>query len=417
MVTLFQINVEVNFSSTGRIAEGIGNLALSESWDSYIAYGRKTAVSNSKIYKVGSDLSVFLHVLQTRFTGKHGEASKTATKKLIDKLDEIRPDIIQLHNLHGYYLNLEFLFEYLRGSGVPIVYSLHDLWSITGHCPQFEHVSCEKWKSTCHSCPLLKDYPKSIFLDRSTRNHQLKKRLMNNIPNLQLVTSSAWSASKIAQSHLSPYPLEIIPNGVDLNVFYPRSSSALKEKLGLSGKFVMLGVTNVWTVLKGYDDFLALASNLRSDEIIMLIGLSKKQIEKLPAGIIGLERTKDVSELADYYAMADVFVNLTYADTFPTTNLEALACGTPLITYNTGGSVESVNPETGFVVEKGNLEELRSAIDAIQEKGSENYSVSCSELAKEEYNKITQFGKYIELYKKILKITEQNKLDYVIKNE
>lgn len=402
MIKILQINVEVNYSSTGRIAEGIGEEALKVNWESYIAYGRKVANSISKVIKIGNSVDNFVHVLDTRLTGRHGQSSKSATKSLIKKIDQIQPDLIQLHNLHGYYLNIEVLFKYLSTLKIPIIYSLHDLWPLTGHCPQFEHINCEKWKSTCFQCPQTKEYPKSLVFDRSTKNHLLKKKIFSSIPDVQLVTSSNWSSDKIKQSYLSKYPIEVIPNGIDQSVFYPRKKEDLLNKLNIRNKFVILGVANVWTSLKGLDDFMEFGRRLESDETIVLIGLTKKQIQKLPNGIIGIERTKNVDELAQFYSVANVFVNLTYADTFPTTNLEALACGTPLITYNTGGSVESVTDKTGFIVNQGNLKELRICVNKVKENSDDYYFNDCVRVATQKYNRTKQFKKYIELYSKLI---------------
>ncbi|MGC1514931.1 MAG: glycosyltransferase [Maribacter sp.] len=284
-----------------------------------------------------------------------------------------------------------------------MVWSFHDLWPITGHCTQFENIGCEKWKTTCHNCPQLGDYPKSLFFDRSTRNHTTKKRLFTQRSQLQLVTSSEWSKKKIAESFLSEFPVEVIANGINTELFYPMPTQGKRKELHLEQAYILLGVAGVWTNTKGLADFLTLSTLLKPDQILILIGLSKKQLVGLPKNIIGLERTANIQELATYYTMADVFLNLTYADTFPTTNLEALGCGTPVITYNTGGSIESVFEHAGKIVEKGDLNGVLDAIASLSQRDSAFYKQTCSALAKAHYHHRTQFDQYRHVYDRLLR--------------
>ena len=403
MTKVLQINTEATGLSTGRITDGIGNVVLAHGWESYITYGRKTGDSTSNMYTIGSKIDFYIHALDSRFFGRSGYSSKNATLKLLDYIKEVKPDVIQLHNLHGYYLNLEILFNYLNNIDIPLVWSFHDLWPITGHCTQFENVSCEKWKTTCHHCPQLNEYPKSIFIDNSKNSHQLKKRLFTKRTQIQIVTSSNWSKNHIEQSYFNGYPIDVIPNGVNTDIFKPKLADTKRSELNLEGKQVLLGVAGVWNNKKGFHDFLKLSELISDKQIIILIGLSTKQINQLPKEIIGIERTTNIEELATYYAMADIFLNLTYADTFPTTNLEALACGTPVITYDTGGSVESVFEEAGKIVAKGDLTGVLNAINELNIKSFEFYTVKCSQLAKEKYDMIKQFNKYHVIYEKLLK--------------
>ncbi|NKI32004.1 glycosyltransferase [Croceivirga thetidis] len=402
MPKLLQINTVASYSSTGRIVVGIGQMANKEGWQNYVGFGRKDEVENSNTYRIGNKLDNYLHVAETRLFDRHGLSSRMATKKFINWIEEIEPDIIQLHNLHGYYLNIPILFKFLENFEGPVVMSLHDSWNLTGHCPQFEHIGCEKWITSCHKCPLTREYPKSLGIDRSTKNQLMKKNWFTKVDNLTLVTSSEWSVDIIRKSFLSNKEIVKISNGVDTNIFYPRENSKLKAKYNLENKFIILGVAAVWTVNKGYKDFLKLSSKLNTDEVLILVGLDEKQTKEIPKNILGIQRTQDVHELAEFYSISDVFLNLTYGDTFPTVNLEALACGTPIVTYKTGGSTEPVNSNTGFVVDQGDLDASLEQVREIKKIGKEHYIKKCREFAVDNYEKDAQFLKYIKLYKRLL---------------
>lgn len=402
MPTILQINTFINSRSTGKIAEEIGELTLLEGWKSYIAFGRDEHFSRSDKIRIGSEWGVKFHGLQTRICDRHGLGSIYATKKLVCRIKEIKPDIIHLHNLHGYYLNYKILFTYLKKSGIPVVWTLHDCWSYTGHCAYYDYVECGKWKIGCDQCPQLRVYPKSFF-DRSHFNWLNKKEAFNGLSNLTLVPVSSWLANEISQSFFHDIPCQVIPNGVNLDVF--KILPSVKTKHGLDGKFVVVGVASVWEKRKGLDDFIQLASLLPTNIYIVLVGVSHAQKKRIPSNVLGISRIENVQELADIYSMADCFVNPTYEDNFPTTNLEALACGTPVITYRTGGSIEAVSSDTGIIVEKGNIQELLHAIKYIQQKEKKKFSLSCRKRAEKLYNKNDRYKEYLSLYKKLLKIT------------
>ena len=397
---LLQINVTVNWGSTGRIAEDIGELVLAQGGKSHIAYGRYVNESKSQLFRIGTKTDIYGHLLQTRFFDKHGLASKQATRQLVAYIDKIAPDIIHLHNIHGYYLNYPILFDYLSQIGVPVVWTLHDCWTFTGHCAHYDYAKCERWKMECYNCPQKKSYPASLMLDRSQKNFRNKKFYFTSLQNLTLVPVSNWLEGEVRKSFLKNFPVETIHNGINLDVFRP--TFVRKETLGLGDKFVILGVASVWTSRKGLGDFICLRKILPDIYAIILIGLNKKQIKQLPAGIIGISRTNNVQELADYYSLADVFVNPTWEDNFPTTNLEALACGTPVITYRTGGSVEAVTPNTGFIVEQGDMEGLVVALSAIRAKGNEYYTNACRSIAESRFGKSAAYEKYLSLYHRLI---------------
>lgn len=355
------INVLAGSGSTGRIAAAQCRELQSQGHECVLAYGRgKAMCPDVKTYPIGSAWSVRLHGVRSRFLDDIGAGSRTATQEFLKWVGGFDPDVIWLHNLHGYYINLELLFGYLRSCGKEIHWTLHDCWAFTGHCAYYDFAQCDRWKTGCHDCPEKHSYPKSVLRDNSAGNYEWKKRLFTGIENLSVRVPSNWLKSQTAESFLREYPIEVVYNTVDRELFKPTSSD-LRSKYALEGKKVVLGVANVWDMRKGLRDFLALEKRLSSDYQIVLIGLSAKQIKALPKSILGLPRTDSVQQLAQWYSVADVYVNLTYEDNYPTTNLEAQSCGTPCITYRTGGSVESVPAEN--VVERGDLTGLLALLE------------------------------------------------------
>ena len=402
MAVLLQINVTANWGSHGRIAENIGELAMEHGWESHIAYGRYANKSKSEIYKIGSAIDIYNHVLQTRVFDRHGLASKQATRRLIEYIDSVAPDIIHLHNIHGYYLNYPLLFEYLQKSEIPVVWTLHDCWAFTGHCANFDYINCDRWKFHCHHCPALGRYPHSSLFDRSSDNFNDKCKWFTSLKNMTIVPVSDWLASKVRQSFLSRYPIQVIHNGVDTSTF--NYQSVKKEDFGFQDKFIVLGVASVWDDRKGLADFLKLRNVLPEEYAIILIGLTNKQIKKLPQGILGISRTNRVKELAEYYSLADVYVNPTWEDNFPTTNLEAQACGTPVITYRTGGSIEAINTGTGYIVEQGNIPAIVSIITKIKETEKIPYMHTCRDHIVKNFEKSNTYQQYLYLYNTVLGI-------------
>lgn len=400
MAVLLQINVTANWGSHGRIAENIGELAMEHGWKSHIAYGRYANKSKSEIYKIGSAIDIYNHVLQTRVFDRHGLASKQATRRLIEYIDSVAPDIIHLHNIHGYYLNYPLLFEYLQKSEIPVVWTLHDCWAFTGHCAYFDYINCDRWKFHCHHCPALGRYPHSSLFDRSSDNFNDKCKWFTSLKNMTIVPVSNWLASKVWQSFLSRYPIQVIHNGVDTNTF--NYQSVKKEDFGLQDKFIVLGVASVWDSRKGLADFLKLRNVLPEEYVIILIGLTNKQIKKLPKGILGISRTNSVKGLAEYYSLADVFVNPTWEDNFPTTNLEAQACGTPVITYRTGGSIEAINKGTGYIVAQGDIPAIVSIITKIKGTGKIPYMHTCRDHIVKNFENSNTYQQYLYLYNTVL---------------
>jgi glycosyltransferase involved in cell wall biosynthesis len=402
MKKLLQIGIEVNSGSTGRIAEQIGIVALKNGWQSYITYARGFNPSKSITIKIGNYLNIYWHVLQTRLLGNHLKASTHATKQLIKHIEIIKPDIIQLHQLHGYYLNIEVLFNYLAVSNIPVVWTFHDCWAFTGHCAHFSIVNCNKWQAECFDCPQIHKYPKS-YIDRSKENFYLKEKLFNSIPDLTIVTVSDWLKGLVKQSFLKKHNVITIQNGVDTSKFYPHKDiDILRKKYGILNEKIVMGVGTIWTGSKGLCDYFKLREVLDKNISILLVGLNKKQIKRLPQGIIGIERTESLDELAQLYSLADIILCLSYQEAFGLTPIEGFACGTPAIVYNNTALPELITPEVGMVTETGNIKQLNDAIMKILERGKSQYSISCVERASKVFDISEKYHQYLALYEKLL---------------
>lgn len=393
MHTILHINVVVNQGSTGKIVEQIGQLILAKGWRNVILYGRWPRKSESELIRIGSDWDMKFHALESRVRDNSGLCSRSATNKVISQIREINPDIIHLHNLHGYFINYKILFDFLKAYGKPIVWTLHDCWTFTGHCAYFDYPKCDKWKTGCGNCPCLDKYPASLWYDRSRKNYLNKKSAFCGVDNLTIVPVSYWLEGLLKESFLKDYKTLMIHNGIDLTNFKPMVRPA-------DCKFRIIGVSNVWEPRKGLPDVLKLREMLSDEYEITLVGLTPKQVKSLPSGIRGITRTDSQLELARLYAESDVLINPTYEDNYPTVNLEALACGTPVVTYNTGGSPESLSRETGIVVEQGNLKYLANSIMYLRDNPFS--SEDCRKRAEECFDKDKCFEKYVELYESLL---------------
>lgn len=396
MPKLLQIDTCLNMLSTGRITESIGGLAISKGWDAYIVHGARYAREGSCMHSIQtvSKWGEYAHFAESLLLDNHALASRKATRRVIEEIKKIKPDVVQMHCIHGYYLNYKILFEYLNTTDIPVVWTFHDCWAFTGHCAHFVTANCNRWKDGgCHNCPLKGDYPKSL-IDCSQRNFELKKRLFTANTNLHIVAVSQWLAGFTKESFLGQKDIRVINNGVDINIFKPYTKDN-------SGKFRMLGVATAWSKDKGLYDFYELRKRLNEDYEIILVGLTSKQVEQLPDGIQGITRTDSAEELAKLYSSANVLVNPTYADSFPTVNMESLACGTPVITYRTGGSPEIIDEKTGVIVEQGDITGLEKAIIQIKEKSLS--AEECRKRAIENYNKDDRFMDYIHLYEELIR--------------
>ena len=395
MPKLLEINVSRNHGATGKITEQIGLLAQQNGWDVYVAHGaRYVNPSKLKSYQVQGKAGEYLHAVKSLLLDADGLGSTCATHRLVKFIKSIKPDVIHLHNVHGYYLNYKVLFEYLNDTNIPVVMTLHDCWSFTGHCIHFVTANCDKWKSSCLQCPQKRSVPRSLFLDMSKRNFTLKKTLIAGNENLTIVCVSKWLENFVRQSIYKNHDIHVINNGIDLDIFKP-----ILPKNG--EKFNILCIGNPMTKDKGLYDIYKLRTMLPEEEYgITIIGLKENDLKTLPLGIKGMCRTSNQNVLVQLYSQSDVFVNPTYADTFPTTNIESLACGTPVITYRTGGSPEILSPETGIVVELGDVNALADAIKRMRKQPFS--SKSCRQRAERLYNKNERFADYIRLYNSLI---------------
>lgn len=387
------INSVCGVKSTGRICTDLAEVAERAGHTVKIAYGRERVPKKYEKYavRIGTDAGVKLHAGLARIFDNAGFCSKSATKKFLKWVDSYKPDLVHLHNIHGYYLHVGLLFAYLKEKNIPVVWSLHDCWSFTGHCGHFHHAGCEKWLTGCYACAHKKEYPTTLLFDHSKRNYNRKKALFTGVRNLTLAVPSVWLAETAKRSYLGEYPVCRIPFGIDLDTFKPTESD-FRERYGLQDKKIVLGVATAWSKKKGIDDFAALAKRLNEDYKIVLVGVDKDTVATLPKSILCLPRTNSIKELAEIYSSADVFFNPSVEETMGLTTVEALACGTPAIVYNQTAVPETVDDKSGIV--------LPCSIE-----GFENAYERATALRKEDilararlYEKEERYEEYLQLY-------------------
>lgn len=398
---LLQVNSVCGSGSTGRIAEGIHRLATARGDDSRIAFGRGTSPDGVDSIRIGSSVSVGVHAALSRVTDRQGFYSSRATSRLLSEIDAFRPDIVHLHNIHGYYLNIAMLFPHLAEIQVPVVWTLHDCWPLTGHCAHFDFIGCDRWKTGCYACPQKLNYPQSLLMDRSKANWAAKRRLFAMPRSIVLVTPSDWMSALVADSHLRHRRSSVIRNGVDTSVFRPTPGD-FRVRHGLQGSRMILGVAARWGQRKGLDDFITLAGLLQDpanglqEYSIALVGLSAAQRRKMPGNVVVIDSTADARELAQIYTAADVLFNPTREDNYPTINLEALSCGTPVVTYNTGGSPESVQHGVdGYVLSRATPEEFAAF---LLRGGLSDLRADC----RDDLSEGSTLASYLELYDELL---------------
>lgn len=397
MPKLLQINVTANWGSTGKIAEQIGLCAQAHGWESYIAYGRYSNPSSNQLLKIGDQLDVYLHYSKNRFLDGEGLGSERATEKLLKEIDRIQPDVIHLHNIHDHYLNYPVLFRYFAQKDIPVVWTQHDLWATTGHCA-FSIDGCDKWKTGCFECPAIPCF----CLDKSRRNYELKKDMFTSVKNMTIVPVSEWLGTQIQQSYLKHFPMKVIKNGVDIEIFKPIKGNVI-EKYALKDKHVLLAVSSVWPEFKGLNDFISLSGMLPDDYRIVIVGLTSNQISQLSTNMIGIERTDSQMELAQLYSAADVVMSLSSFETFGLTIAEGMACGTPAIVYGNAALPELITKKTGRVVKSGDLQELYDTILYMVENDFKPiHSVDCRKRAEEVFDKNKTWESCISLYNNIL---------------
>ncbi|MBQ8189560.1 MAG: glycosyltransferase [Lachnospiraceae bacterium] len=396
---ILQVNTVIRSGSVGRITADLYETINASGNEALVAVGREPFPENMEGILIGNQGDFYRHVLKNFFQGESGFGSADVTKRFLAWMDREKPDLIHLHNIHGFYIQVELLFEYIKKRNIPVVWTLHDCWSFTGHCAYYDYAACDKWKEGCNNCiHHAKVYPYALFKDNSIEAYKRKRTAFCGVKDLTIVTPSHWLKGQVEQSFLKEYPVKVIHNGIDLDVFCPGTKQQTKDKK------IVLGVANIWEHRKGLSYFEKMANDLSDEYEIQLIGVSKKQKKELEQKYKGkikaMMRTSSIEELAEAYRNADVFVNATLEDNFPTTNLEALACGTPVVTYATGGSGESVSEKTGIVVQRANYQALLLAVVKACVDGAFD-SEECRKRA-EEYDKHKRYEEYLELYREIL---------------
>lgn len=387
------INSVYGIGSTGHIVEDLYHGYKNAGHDVKVLFGRGHKQNNEDILRFNSDMDIYYHAIMSRLKGGHGLYSKHVTQKMVDYLKGYNPDIIHLHNLHGYYINYQLLFEYINKSNIKVIWTLHDCWSFTGHCCHYLINKCYKWRTDCNECQHVRSYPKSYFLDNSHKNYVLKEKSFGEAKNLTIVTPSQWLAEEVKQSFLKTKSIKVINNCIDTEVFCPTTSD-IKQQFNIQDKKVILGVATAWGYGKGLDRFIKLSEIITDEYKIILVGLTPKQKEKLPRNIIGLTRTNSKKQLAELYSCAAVFFNPTRQDNYPTVNIEALCCGTPIVCYtNTGGGCEIVE-DNGIVLHDNS--DMNMVVSAI--KQCENITIDTEKIRKKYAlnNYITQYVKLIQ---------------------
>lgn len=391
---VLQINTVASYGSTAALASGLSRCVVERGGSAALAYGRGEAAQELQCIKIGNAVDIGVHGVLSRITDRHAFFSGRATAAFLRKADRFEPDLVHLHNLHGYYLNVRLLFSWLRRKEIPVIWTLHDCWAFTGHCAHFSTAKCEKWRYSCGDCPQKKSYPKSVLVDASARNYRDKRFCFRDLDRLTLVTPSEWLAGVVRESFLGEYPIRTIHNGVDLETF--SREGAVDPRFRGDDRICLLGVAGSWSEAKGLNDFYRLRQRLGDGYRIVLVGLSPRQITQLPDGIEGIGPVHSGAELASIYRGADLFLNPSYADTYPTTNLEAQACGLPVICYNIGGCRETLS-DPRFAVPCGDLASLEAFIT------EEKWRSYCFPSTAEELGCDRAMAEYIALYESLMR--------------
>lgn len=387
-----QLNVTCGAGSTGKICLAVSEILNEREIENYILYSELSS-DYDKAIKYTDELHVKLQALKSKVLGNYGFNSKKITRELIGHLDKINPDVVHLHNLHGHNCNLEILFNYFKDKKIKLYWTFHDCWAFTGYCPHFDMVGCDKWQTKCESCPQKGSF--SFFFDKSDILFEKKEELFSEL-DLTIITPSQWLADKVKQSFLKEYEVKVINNGIDLDTFKPRQSD-FRQRYNLQDKFLILGVAFNWDNRKGLDVFDHLSRTLPKECQIVLVGADAKVKQLLEDRVIAIDRTADQRELSEIYTAADVFLNATREDTFPTVNIESLACGTPVITFDTGGSSEIIDEKSGLKVKKNDIASLEKAI--LYLKDNRVFSEENCRKRAEKFNMYDKFRQYANLYK------------------
>ena len=397
---IVQINSTCGVGSTGKICLAVSELLSKENIENHILYSYLDNGARPNAERLSSYTYVKLQALKAKVLGNNGFNSRGATKKMIAKLEEISPDVIHLHNIHSHDCDLKLLFGYLKGKNIKIFWTFHDCWAFTAYCHYFTMSQCDRWQTGCKGCPNIKRY--SWTFDRSRYLYELKRELFSSELDITVITPSEWLAGLVKKSFFGRYPVKVINNGIDLSLFKPSGVERDREvraRLGCEGKYLVMGCSFDWDSRKGLDVFKELSERLGDDFRILLVGTNENIDKALPKNIISVHRTKDQAELAELYSASDLFVNPTREENYPTVNMEAVACGTPVLTFNTGGSIEMLDSSVGAWVDTGDIDRLEREIRRIKEDKPFSAETCVSHAKNFDMNE--RFREYIELYKNI----------------
>lgn len=397
----------LNEGSIGRTAEQLGQMIQKRGWESYIAYSRSSYGSTSITYKVDNFISRSWHALITRLFDMCGYGSVLDTLRFVNYIDRIKPEVIHLHTIHNYDLNIRVLFRYLKRSGIPVVWTQHDCWSYTGHCAFYSKVNCSKWKTHCNHCPLTHRYPKSWIIDGSKRNFDYKKRLFRLLPSeqMKIIAVSDFVKNDLSQSFLNKYSISRIYNGIDTAIFYPSQyySSEIRKKYDFGEQTILMAFATSWSERKGLSDYFRLREIINNDILFVLVGVSNELNKSLPQGIIGINKINDVSELSHLYSTAAIIMNLSSEESFGKTTPEGMACGVPGIVYNCTASPELVDDKTGRVIEKGDIEGVKNAVYEILSWNKEETIKNCRNRVMKLFDMHKNWNQYLDLYEEMAK--------------
>lgn len=396
---ILQINAVYNQGSTGVIVKDIDETLQENGYESFVAYATCSKIPKNG-FKIGNKIDYKVHGLLTRILGKQAYFSTLSTKSLIRYIKRVNPDIIHLHNLHNNYIDFNLLLKYIIKKNIKTVVTLHDCWFFTGKCFHYISDGCTKWQTECGNCPRLKKDIPSWFFDQTTKVFNDKKKYFGQISNLVVVGVSKWISNEAKQSFLGNSQITTIHNGVDIDIFKPTQSNFRKD-YNIGNKYVILGMANKWLLPNNLETFQYITKKIGKNDVLVLVGCSEKQKKSLPDNVIGLGFVNDREKLAQIYSMADVFVNITWEDSLPTVNIEAICCGTPVITFDSCGSPEIINDRTGIVTPQGNSTLLWQAICNIKDKGKRQFENECVKLGVQNYNKNEKYKDYIILYEKM----------------
>lgn len=393
-MVIVQINAVCGAGSTGKICVDISKMLKNRGMENYILYCLGTSDYEYGI-KYSDSKSIKAAAVASRIAGNWGFEGKSSTRALVARLDELQPDIIHLHNLHSHACNLDVLFSWIKSRNVKVLWTFHDCWAFTGYCMHYDMIGCNKWKTGCFKCPLKKEY--SWFFDKSRRLYSKKKQLFSDL-DLTIITPSQWMANQVKASFLKNYPVEVINNGIDLEVFRPVDSTGVKEKYNIQAEHIVLAVAFDWSEKKGIDVLSRLSGMLDSSYRLVIVGIDNPQSFNLPASVITIPRTKSAFELAQIYSAADVFVNPSREENFPTVNLESVACGTPVVTFNSGGCPETVDKSCGSVVEKNDCDAMIAEVKRICE--TKPFSSKMCVKRAQGFDKNNCFTSYLKQYER-----------------